>query len=366
VPIPVAQAGSEQAWTYSSLPKLVVLSGHATNTPILGWKWTMLYVPPGSGADVGVNGNFVNGVASIQNPSFVCDVVGCYVLQLEARNAYGWNNILVDRNTCQTPVYILSEKLGVRFPGAFLWKYDSALNATLIALETAIGGNLSDSIPSDVSKSTASPGLAEEASRRDHKHNISTGAPVSFGPSNAEGDSEFLARGNHIHKVPAFLDISDVPHSYSGQSGKLVKVKSGEDGLEFGVVSEVLRVVEIAQEGSVPYVVNLMAADSAKVFTTLSTTIEISLMLPPAAAGLHFTFIEKSTYTSMKIYAATGDTIMKGKVLSNTSPPSIWPFDSGDDDGITTGLAMMLVAINATEWVVMSFSGVWKLTSGGG
>ena len=32
----------------------------------------------------------------------------------------------------------------------------------------------------------------------------------------------------------AFTDLTDVPSSYSGQSGKVVKVKSTEDGLEFG------------------------------------------------------------------------------------------------------------------------------------
>jgi len=37
--------------------------------------------------------------------------------------------------------------------------------------------------------------------------------------------------------ISAFTDIPDVPHSYQGQGGKVVKVKTTEDGLEFGEVS---------------------------------------------------------------------------------------------------------------------------------
>lgn len=149
MPIPVAQAGAEQAWLFSSLPKTVTLSGNATPLPILGWRWTMLYVPPGSIAATGVNGDFVNGVATIQNPSFVCDVRGCYVLQLEVSNvdANGnrqWSIPSVDRELAQTPVYILTDKLSVRLPGAFLWRYDADLNQTLLDMETAINATSVD------------------------------------------------------------------------------------------------------------------------------------------------------------------------------------------------------------------------------
>lgn len=143
--VPTIQAGAEQAWLYTALPKTVTLSGDATNTPILEWEWRMLYVPPGSTAAVGVNGNFLNGVAKIQNPSFVCDIVGCYVLQLKARNVDGWSDPLVDQEDGQTPVYILTEKYSIRLPGAFLWRYDGDLNRTLTDLEAAIGGSSLDS-----------------------------------------------------------------------------------------------------------------------------------------------------------------------------------------------------------------------------
>jgi hypothetical protein len=146
VSIPSARAGAEQAWAHTSLPKTVTLEGDAvSDLPIRQWKWTMLYVPPGSVAATGVNGNFSNGVSTSQNPSFVCDVDGCYVLQLEARNEEGWSIPLSDKELCQTAIYILTDKLGIRLPGAFLWRYDGDLNQSLLDLEAAIGTSSVDS-----------------------------------------------------------------------------------------------------------------------------------------------------------------------------------------------------------------------------
>jgi len=48
--------------------------------------------------------------------------------------------------------------------------------------------------------------------------------------------------------VGAFLDLSDTPSSYSGQGGKVVKVKSAEDGLEFADPSEPLTIFVPAGE----------------------------------------------------------------------------------------------------------------------
>lgn len=39
--------------------------------------------------------------------------------------------------------------------------------------------------------------------------------------------------GGGVPGARSFVQLSDVPHEYTGQSGKLVTVKSGEDGLEF-------------------------------------------------------------------------------------------------------------------------------------
>ena len=40
--------------------------------------------------------------------------------------------------------------------------------------------------------------------------------------------------GATVTIAPDFVDLGDVPADYEGQAGKLVRVKAGEDGLEFG------------------------------------------------------------------------------------------------------------------------------------
>jgi hypothetical protein len=58
---------------------------------------------------------------------------------------------------------------------------------------------LSDTAPLDVDRSAADAGVAAEASRQDHKHDISVGPPSDVGTANAEGSSTSLARQDHVH-----------------------------------------------------------------------------------------------------------------------------------------------------------------------
>lgn len=58
---------------------------------------------------------------------------------------------------------------------------------------------LTNTAPTDVTKSAASVGVSTQAARADHKHNIATAAPSTIGTSNSEGSSTSLARADHIH-----------------------------------------------------------------------------------------------------------------------------------------------------------------------
>jgi len=58
---------------------------------------------------------------------------------------------------------------------------------------------LSNVAPVNVTKAAAVAGVAVEASRRDHKHDIDTAAPVDIGTANVEGAATTLARSNHVH-----------------------------------------------------------------------------------------------------------------------------------------------------------------------
>lgn len=64
---------------------------------------------------------------------------------------------------------------------------------------------LSDTAPVDVTKAAAAAGSATDASRQDHKHDVTTGAPGTIGESDtpAEGSATSLARSDHVHGSPA-------------------------------------------------------------------------------------------------------------------------------------------------------------------
>lgn len=61
---------------------------------------------------------------------------------------------------------------------------------------------LSSTAPVNVTKSTASAGVATEASRQDHKHDVTTAAPGATGvaTTSGEGSATSLARSDHTHQ----------------------------------------------------------------------------------------------------------------------------------------------------------------------
>lgn len=110
---------------------------------------------------------------------------------------------------------------------------------------------LSDVVPVDVTKEAASAGIASEASRQDHKHDISTGVPGTIGENDtpAEGVATSLARSDHTHGSPATwapgahnLDVHGAPTGPVGlgsqeiQSVSLEKVASLPAGFDGQVV----------------------------------------------------------------------------------------------------------------------------------
>jgi hypothetical protein len=58
---------------------------------------------------------------------------------------------------------------------------------------------LTSTPPADVTKATADVGSSNELARANHKHDITTAAPVSIGTANTEGSGTTLARSSHVH-----------------------------------------------------------------------------------------------------------------------------------------------------------------------
>ena len=67
-------------------------------------------------------------------------------------------------------------------------------------------GVLTSTAPESVTKASASVGVSTEASRADHKHDVSTTVPGSSTPGDTatEGSATSLARSDHRHSLPSF------------------------------------------------------------------------------------------------------------------------------------------------------------------
>jgi len=98
--------------------------------------------------------------------------------------------------------------------------------------------------------------------------------------------------------------------------------------------------------------VNLEDTDSGNLYTNEGATAEVVFNLPTAAANLEFTFIVQDS-DGIQINADTGDTI---RVAGSVSA------SAGLIETTTIGNTVHLKAINATEWVAISYVGTWTVT----
>jgi len=92
--------------------------------------------------------------------------------------------------------------------------------------------------------------------------------------------------------------------------------------------------------------------DSDTVFSNEGAVALATFNLPTATAQLTYTFIVQDT-DGIRVVAATGDTIRLGASVSATA---------GRIDSTSIGSAVILVAINATEWIAISIVGTWSVT----
>jgi hypothetical protein len=140
---------------------------------------------------------------------------------------------------------------------------------------------------------------------------------------------------------------------YAEGSGGASHWVAGAAG-DFAPVSRGLRcyrAVEVSTAGSgAPNV--LGANESRKLLTNEGATAEAYHTLPSAAAGLEYAFYCQDT-DGIRIVAAAGDTIRLGAAVSATA---------GFVRSVAAGSALILTAINATEWVAISSPvGTWTV-----
>jgi hypothetical protein len=182
--IPQVTCNSDIELNYSVSSQVVSLGANATGLPF-SWRWDILSVPSGSTANIGVNGNFIDGVAFVQNPSLTltAGIDGGYVFQCIATNTNGSSNPEVDKENSQQQVIVRTQKYNLKLTGDFSRKWGGYLrDFTLRVIETVLYGHVT---------STTNP----------HGTN--------------------------------FLNLTDTPDSYADKAGKSVGVKTDLSGLEF-------------------------------------------------------------------------------------------------------------------------------------
>lgn len=94
-------------------------------------------------------------------------------------------------------------KLTAADNGAFFWILRDHTGPTWEPLDNDGGAVLSNTAPVDVTKAPADAGVANEGSRQDHKHDVSTAAPGATGVAtvSGEGTATSLARSDHTHQA---------------------------------------------------------------------------------------------------------------------------------------------------------------------
>ena len=95
--------------------------------------------------------------------------------------------------------------------------------------------------------------------------------------------------------------------------------------------------------------ITVVKLDSGTVFTNEGASAKIVYNLPTAAAGLTYTFVVQDA-DGIQVVAASGDTI---RIAASVSAAA------GNIDSTTIGSTVVLVAINATEWIAITSLGTW-------
>lgn len=143
MPIPSVTCGVDQTLEYSSAgARSINLSASATNPPITSWRWDILSVPEGSTANVGNKGSFVNGVATLQNPTLLIDnaIDGTYVLQCIATNSTGPSNPSTDKQNAQQLILVRTATARLILPNDYAYDWGkNILIQSLRKIEESVG-----------------------------------------------------------------------------------------------------------------------------------------------------------------------------------------------------------------------------------
>lgn len=170
-------------------------------------------------------------------------------------------------------------------------------------------GELNTSIATqNVTKATATIGVATVAARADHKHDVSTGVPSAIGSANAEGSATTLSRSDHVH-------------NHGNQAGG--SLHAAATGGSAGFMSATDKTKLDGLPSSFVFGNNFQQSESLGVDTTSSTTpqVKTSITTPSLPSGTYriaFSCVFANNYNSggiVQLYDSTA-----ASVLSQSEP----------------------------------------------
>ena len=125
------------------------------------FEWTILDIPVGSTALSETRGDFVNGVANVQNPNFVTDAAteGSYIIQCIATGPTGSSSPKADKQTAQQNIKVQTQSLALTLGGDYQYDWGKDNTQNLKTLEANIGGLIAPlQLPEEVSDPAAIAG----------------------------------------------------------------------------------------------------------------------------------------------------------------------------------------------------------------
>lgn len=123
------------------------------------------------------------------------------------------------------------------------------------------------------------------------------------------------------------------------------------EGNDSRMVNAAPKVVVEAKTNGVGSPYSILSGDLNKCFTNEGASAEVYLNLPTAVAGLTFAFCCQAA-DGIRVVAAAGDTIQSA---SNVGAAA------GYAKTTEQGAFLRLLAINATQWVAETMTGVWDI-----
>ena len=136
--IPTVVCSADIILDYGISPRTIQLEATATNGPIILWRWNIKSVPTGSTANIGIKGDFTDGVATIQSPQIVIDgdIDGGYCFECIAKNIEGASNPKIDAESGQQLIIVRTSKFQLYLPSANSYNWGQTyLDPTLRSLE---------------------------------------------------------------------------------------------------------------------------------------------------------------------------------------------------------------------------------------